>query len=347
MASFRTARVAQITTARQGLQRLVLDDGSSAYALTQVIGELVLGDEVVINTTAVELGLGTGGDHVVHLNLSRPARSDPGPGHVMKARYLSEQIDAGSWEEHASSSQLQSNSGLSLPSLAGMRVLLCILHSHVAAVAAGVRHLGGRTPGYVMTDQAALPLAVSDALYELARRQLIAVSVSAGQAFGGDFEAVNVASGVEAIQQQGINTVIVAGGPGHVGTGTSLGFSALDLAGHAAVLTALGADVALAVRASSADERARHKEISHHTVTLLDIITSPISVPVPLGPQKDSTGAHSWITARGHRPVAFPFVDLGAAFSVAGLEVATMGRRLADDRLAMVYLGAAAAWLAG
>ena len=42
-----------------------------AYCLTDLIGPCAIGDRVVVNTTAVDLGLGTGGFDVVHWNLSR------------------------------------------------------------------------------------------------------------------------------------------------------------------------------------------------------------------------------------------------------------------------------------
>jgi hypothetical protein len=54
----------------------------------------------VVNTTAVELGLGTGGWHVVHWNLERDVWSERGPGHIIKSRYTSLQADTGSSEEH-------------------------------------------------------------------------------------------------------------------------------------------------------------------------------------------------------------------------------------------------------
>ena len=75
MPSFRTGRVVRLLSARRGLQRVEVDLGDAAtepaYALTDLIGPVAEGDDVVVNTTAVELGLGTGGWHVVHWNLSR------------------------------------------------------------------------------------------------------------------------------------------------------------------------------------------------------------------------------------------------------------------------------------
>ncbi len=96
---FVTATVTAITAERAGLQKVEVD-GEPAYVLTQLIGPVALGDQVVVNTTAVELGLGTGGWHFVHWNLSREAWSQAGPGHVMKLRYTSLQVDTGAAEEY-------------------------------------------------------------------------------------------------------------------------------------------------------------------------------------------------------------------------------------------------------
>jgi len=91
--------VATILSERDGLQRVELDDGSRALVLTALIGPVAAGDRVVVNTTAVDHGLGTGGWHVVHWNLDRREWSEPGPGHVIKGRYTSLQADVGSSEE--------------------------------------------------------------------------------------------------------------------------------------------------------------------------------------------------------------------------------------------------------
>ena len=101
MPSFRTGTVVAIREVRDGLQRVDVDLAGSverAYVLTRLTGTVEEGDEVVVNTTAVELGLGTGGWHVVHWNLRRTEWSEAGPGHIMKSRYTSFQHDAGSAE---------------------------------------------------------------------------------------------------------------------------------------------------------------------------------------------------------------------------------------------------------
>ncbi|HEV7888311.1 MAG TPA: DUF3866 family protein, partial [Acidimicrobiales bacterium] len=98
MPSFRTGAVDSVLSERPGLQRVTVD-GERAYVLTELIGPVALGDRVVVNTTAVELGLGTGGWHVVHWNLARNAFDGPRRGHVLKLRYTSLQADVGVAEE--------------------------------------------------------------------------------------------------------------------------------------------------------------------------------------------------------------------------------------------------------
>ena len=92
MASFSSRVVAQITEERDGLQKVRFDDGSDGYALVSVCGTLEAGDEVVVNTTAVDLGLGTGGYHVVHWIANKRSQPTLRSGEILKARYLSEQI---------------------------------------------------------------------------------------------------------------------------------------------------------------------------------------------------------------------------------------------------------------
>src|SRR5882757_5577797 len=149
MPSFRTGEVVALLEARRGLQRVEVDLGQGperAYALTQLTGPVALGDRVVVNTTAVELGLGTGGWHVVHWNLERDGWSEPGPGHIIKGRYTSLQADVGSAEEHLEElAQVES--------IEGMPVVAAALHSQLPAVAVAFKE---RVPdarlAYVMTD---------------------------------------------------------------------------------------------------------------------------------------------------------------------------------------------------
>jgi len=103
--SFRVGTVDSVLEARTGLQRVLVALGDAtpehAYVLTKLTGDVAPGDRVIVNTTAVDLGLGTGGWHIVHWNLERDEWHERGPGHVLKGRYTSLQTDVGSAEEHA------------------------------------------------------------------------------------------------------------------------------------------------------------------------------------------------------------------------------------------------------
>ncbi|MEO6122037.1 MAG: DUF3866 family protein, partial [Acidimicrobiales bacterium] len=132
MPNFDTQLVTAVVSERPGLQRLVLGSGRRAYVLTELIGTVAVGDEVVVNTTAVDLGLGTGGYDVVHWNLARRGWSGGGGGHILKLRYTSLQADTGVSEE---------NAGYQAPaSLVGLPVVACGLHSQLASVAAAFKH---------------------------------------------------------------------------------------------------------------------------------------------------------------------------------------------------------------
>ncbi|MFM8971207.1 MAG: DUF3866 family protein [Actinomycetota bacterium] len=334
MPSFRTGPVVALRETRDGLQRVDVDlDGSSerAYVLTRLTGEVELGDEVVVNTTAVELGLGTGGWHVVHWNLRRRSFSEPGPGHIMKSRYTSFQHDAGSTEEH-------SRELADLTSIDGMPVIAAPLHSQLPAVAAGFK---ARRPAarlaYVMTDGAALPLALSDLVVATRAAGLIDVTVTAGHAFGGDFEAVSVFSAlIVARHLGGADAAVVAMGPGIVGTDSRLGFSGVEVGPVLDAAAGLGGDPIAALRISFADPRERHRGVSHHSLTALSIATrSRVGIPVPaVGGDEESVIrralAGAGITTR-HDIVDREPIGAVGLLDAHGLSVTSMGRPAAAE----------------
>src|SRR5262245_35444460 len=61
-----------------------------AIADTGLVGVAQAGDEVIVNTQALDLGLGSGGFDIVHANLTRGLGGGPaGEAHVMKLNYTS------------------------------------------------------------------------------------------------------------------------------------------------------------------------------------------------------------------------------------------------------------------
>ncbi|MGK2958351.1 MAG: DUF3866 family protein [Acidimicrobiales bacterium] len=354
MPSFRKAKVVAITAERHGLQRLQVAMGegetgesetAKAYALTSLTGAVAIGDEIVLNTTAVELGLGTGGWHVVHWNLSNEEFVSPGPGHIMKLRYSSLQTDTGSVEE------LHGESLAEVDDVDDMAVVVCGLHSQVACVAVAIRHLLPEAQiAYVMTDGAALPLALSDLVDDLVRRELINVTITAGQAFGGDHEAVNVASALVAARHvAGADITIVAMGPGVVGTATRLGYSALEAGPILDTVAWLGGRPIAALRFSQADQRLRHQGVSHHSLTALSLATHErVTVPVPIGPWEAPVRAdleRAGITER-HRVCSIDTPDISALLAESDLIVTSMGRGPDVDPGFFAVAGAAGAFAA-
>ncbi|MGI8937450.1 MAG: DUF3866 family protein [Iamia sp.] len=314
--------VTEVLSERTGLQRVrVAPDGQDparAYVLTDLTGPVAVGDEVVVNTTAVDLALGTGGWHVVHWNLSRRDWSGGSGGHVMKVRYTSLQADVGVDEEH------HPDAPTDLPATP---VVACSVHSQVGVVAAAIAAIRpGTRVAYVMTDGGALPLALSDLVHALRARGLLVGSVTAGNAFGGDREAVAMPSALTIARHALDAEVVVVGmGLGGVGTGTRLGYSGLEQAQALDAAAWLGGRPVVCVRASSGDARPRHQGVSHHTTTVLDATRSSVDVPVPAELDLD-------VPARHHR-VVVTAPDVAAALHSAGVKVTTMGRGPDEDPL--------------
>jgi hypothetical protein len=305
---------------------VLLDDGSRAYVLTQLTGDVASDDEVVVNTTAVDLGLGTGGWHVVHWNLSRRTLEQPGPGHIMKVRYTSLQCDTGAAEESALAPAARDGG---LPHLGRVPILVGSLHSQLGVAAAVLKALRPTLRvSYVMTDGAALPLALSDLVAHLQERGLVDGTVTAGHAFGGDLEAVSVPAALQlAVEAQGADVVVCVMGPGVVGTSSALGTTAVEVSSVLTWAAQLGAQPVPIVRASSRDQRERHRGLSHHTRTALALTPGPLHVPVPRGSEL------ARMIDLPHRAVEVETADVAAVMSAASLVVTTMGRGIAEDRL--------------
>ncbi|HZR13323.1 MAG TPA: DUF3866 family protein [Acidimicrobiia bacterium] len=347
MPSFRTGKVVAILQERAGLQRVDVDLGSGperAYVLTQLTGDVVVGDRVVVNTTAVELGLGTGGWHVVHWNLERDGWSQRGPGHIIKARYTSLQTDVGSAEEHAVEL-------VEVDDIHAMPVVAAPLHSQVPAVAAGFKAIAPEARlAYVMTDGAALPLALSDLVAAMRDEHLVDRTITSGHAFGGDYEAVSTFSALAVARHLAhADAAVVAMGPGIVGTGTRLGFSGIEVGPILDAASALGGRPIACLRVSFADARPRHQGVSHHTLTTLrlacrDRVT--VAVPAVGGDAQarvEQDLASAGIDARHDVVAVEPPPGVLDRLGPGGLDVVSMGRPVAADPVMFECAAAAGA----
>jgi Protein of unknown function (DUF3866) len=298
--------VTAITERHEGLVRLEVD-GSPCVAYPELTGPVAVGDDVVVNVQARALALGSGGFDVLLCNLTRGLGLAPPPdAHVMKLPYTPLQAAARHLEEDAPQ----------LETLGGKPVVCCTLHSQLAPVCAGLGE--GLTIAYVQLPGGALPVALSDAVRALKQRFSLQTA-SVGASFGGDVEAVSVASALT--WAAGWADAIVCGiGPGIVGTGSRWGHGALAAAEAAHVAAALAGRPILAVRASEADPRERHAGVSHHTRAVLDLGPDALVAAWPEG-----RDAPVWLEPRE------PVETSRWRAACAGLPLSHMGRGPDDD----------------
>jgi hypothetical protein len=256
--SLRRGRVTAIRERLDGLVRLDVD-GVDCVAYPSLTGPVALEDEVIVNVQARELGLGSGGFDVLYANLTRGLGLAPeNGGHVMLLPYTPLQ--------HA---RLHVEEGVETGAeLEGMPVVCCSLHSQVAPACAA---LDGLRVAYVQLAGGALPVSLSDTVRLLKERALVAVTAAVAPCFDGDVQCVSAASAL-GWSRRGHDVAVCAIGPGIVGTGTRFGHGGLAAAEAANAALSLGGVPVVAARISGADERARHRGVSHHTEAVLALV---------------------------------------------------------------------------
>ncbi|HTU14071.1 MAG TPA: DUF3866 family protein [Solirubrobacterales bacterium] len=299
-----------------------------AWADPGLVGECELGDDVIVNVEALDLGLGSGGFDIVHVNLTRGLAGEGSlDEHVMKLNYSSLQHPVGSIERPVDD-EAGAGRDMKIP------VLAIGLHGHLApaawAVAERARREGRRRPrvGYIQTGGGALPGAFSRDVRRLLDLDLVAGHVTAGPAYGGQAEAITLVGAIDAAESLAWDAVIAGPGPGILGSATVYGHGgmvALDVA-HSGL--SLGAPVVLSPRLSSGDPRPRHQGLSHHSRSVLKLLLAGVDVPLPEG-REDLAGAVAEIGEGRHRAVFEP-VDI-AGYAASGLPRSTMGRDIEED----------------
>lgn len=301
--SFRRGRVSAITERHTGLVRLTVD-GRPCIAYPRLTGPIALGDDVVVNTQAVDLGLGSGGFDVLAVNLTRGLGLAPEPhAHVMKLPYTPLQHAAAHAEE----------AGTGAIALDGLPVVCCTLHSQLAPVCAGIGP--GCRVAYVQLAGGALPVSLSDAVRSLRRAGLLETSIAVGPCVDGDVACVTAASALGWAKAEGCDAAVCAIGPGIVGTGTAFGHGGLSAVAALDAASALGGRAILAPRISMEDGRARHRPVSHHTLAVLGLTSRRPAVAWPAGLE----------APQAIRPVEEVEVD-GWRDACSGLRLETMGR---------------------
>jgi hypothetical protein len=282
-----------------------------AYSAVEV------GDDVVVNTAAVDLGLGSGGFDIVHVNLTRGLDQPGAEGaHVMKLNYTSLQHAVDPVEADVD------------PDIAGKRkargpVAVIAVHAQLPCVAwQAHQRLPDAKIGYIQTWGGALPGSLSRVVQTLRSEGLLAGHITAGQAHGGEHEAISTEGAIDAaFSALGWEAAIVGPGPGIVGSDTALGHGGMAALESAHAALALGCRPLIVPRMSSGDPRPRHQGLSHHTKTVLALLLRPVHVALP--EHQPLPGDHQGVSAT---------VDPGL-YGESGLPATTMGRGIDQDEL--------------
>jgi hypothetical protein len=305
----------------------------AAWADVGLLGEMRSGDEVVVNVAALDLGLGSGGFDVVHVNLTRGLDASGESGeHVIKLNYTSLQHPVEPVELPLRSMPPIEGKVAAEGAVGSMPVLVLPLHGHLAPAAwAAAQATPGLKAGYVQTAGGALPGSLSRDVAQLRERGLLHGHVTAAPAYGGEHEALSVAGALDAAANGlGWDAAIVGPGPGIIGSETRLGhggMAALDSA-HAAL--ALGHPTLLSPRLSEADPRERHQGVSHHTLTVLELLLAGVEVPMPTGNPEVAALLKG---AAGDRHQLHEAKSDLAGYAASALPACTMGRSLEEDSL--------------
>jgi hypothetical protein len=308
------------------------DQQRAAWADESLVGEVHEGDELILNTEARDLGLGSGGFDVVHVNLTRGLdAAGAGEATALKLNYTSLQHPVEPVEARESDGTARR-----------IPVLVLSLHGQLAPAAWAAGHASpGQRVGYIQTSGGALPGALSEDVVQLRSAGLLCEHLTAGPAYGGELEALTVIGALQAAAGPlGWDAVIAGPGPGIVGSDSELGhggMEALDTA-HASLI--LGLETLIAPRMSSADPRTRHRGLSHHTATVLRMLLGNVTVPVPARNQEPwpqvggGDGSFAELrNARGDRHEIWPREAPVDEYAESGLPTTHMGRKIAEDRL--------------
>ena len=324
-------------------------DGAQVRALAYqaLVGSPRVGDRVLLNVAALERGLGTGGYAFVVAIPDRLPADGPDTGHIVKSRYTPLQAMVASVEEQGSPFHELLRDAASVD---GMPVVVADLHSALPAILAGVFASYGTDPAvspsvcYVMQDGGALPAWFSRTVARLREAGWLTATVTTGQSFGGDLEAVTVHSGLLAARHvAGAGIAVVAQGPGNLGTGTRWGFSGVAAGEAVNAAAVLGGRPVASLRLSAADARSRHQGVSHHSLTAygqVALAACDVVVPVLPEPLASRVAADVAPLAARHRLVTVAVDGLESALRACPVPLSTMGRGLDDD---LAYFLAAAA----
>ena len=239
------------------------------------------GDEVILNTAAVRLNLGTGGYHFVYFNKSAKLLScelNRTDGHIIKMKYTPLQQRYKTIEENPAYSGFF-DEGIKVKN---KPVLIAALHSMLFPSVCGIKQ---KKPDaritVIYTYGGAINVGFSNNIKTLKELNLINDVITSGECYGGDYESINVyTSLIFSFNVLKSDAAIICCGPGVAGTSTYYGFSTLDMILPAYISNLSGCRTILIPRISFMDNRKRHYGLSMQTIAILDSLNFKVIVPI-------------------------------------------------------------------
>lgn len=300
-------------------------------------GEVRINDTVYINSSANYLKLGTGGYNFVIINETRGGRTEIDQcNHIMKLKYTPLQIKCSLPPEKSKDYYEKVNA---FKDLQGMKVIIGELHSMLSPTACCLKYIDKKlTIVYIMTDGGSLPIDFSFTVSELKNKNIISYTITTGNAFGGDMEAVNIYDAlIIAYSFLKCDIAIVTMGPGMLGTGTKYGFSGIELGFIIDCINTIKGIPVFIPRISFRDLRKRHYGISHHTLTILsEVAKTKAQVVFPIYDSIKMDYIKSQISMSDiETKHILHFIDDSTVFKALefyNVNVSTMGRGLYEDK---------------
>ncbi len=334
MLKIRRGRIRSITQKGVGVDgaEVELESGEVRPALSyrKLTGRVEEGDEVLVNIEALDLSLGSGGFDLVLANLTRGLEGEGTDGaETMKLNYTPIQHAVTPLEEKTGLDGLEMSLDL--------KVGVIALHGQLAATACSLKGAsGGKRVAYIQTGGGALPGSLSSTAGELLERGFIAEHVTVSPSFGGQHEAITLVGALKACDDAlDCEIALIGPGPGIQGSASVLGHGGIEALTSSHAALALGSKPTVVPRASSADSRDRHKNLSHHTATVLKLLLAPVTVSIAA--EDLDSDLHREIddaaSDRGHDIVSVGVDEAMSEYAESGLLAQTMGRSLDDDPL--------------
>ena len=348
----------EIDGAPSGAGSLLPGQQVRAVAYEALTGLPVTGERVRLEVSALDRALGTGGHAMVTSRLDVLPADPPREGHLVKARYMPDQVMVTGVDEQGTAHHGLLSQPIGSLDLEGMPVVVADLHSSLPAVLTGLRSPDGQEHPrvvYIMTDGGALPLAYSRVVAALSQAGWLTGTITAGQAWGGDIEAVSVHNALLAARHVlRADAAVVIQGPGNLGTETPWGFSGVACGDAINAIATLGGRPVACLRVSQADARTRHRGVSRHSMTAYgrvalagaDVVAPDLEGPLGAQVRQEAEALCGHRPGAGQHRLVKVAVDgllelLRAAEVETGVRLSTMRRGLDEDTAAFIAAAAA------